>query len=126
MEEFESYVKNSFGECEEVFHEMISPDIHLDIIIVPPNDKDDYYKLITMGAGAYAMNVPKKLKRYDLRHAEYVIYLPKKWNINSSDMKDYWPIGMLKKIARVPIMADTWMGPGHTMHVGRIVPGHAK
>ena len=33
-------------------------------------------------------------------------------------MKDerwYWPIGLLKVLARLPISSDTWLGWGHTM-----------
>ena len=52
MEQYESYIEEQFGPYTEVFHELVSPDIHLDIIIVPPTDKNPYYKLITMGMGA--------------------------------------------------------------------------
>lgn len=116
LDEYEEYIRKSFGEYKEVFHEIVSPDIHLDVIIVPPSADEDYYKLITMGAGAYSMNVPSDLEQYELEHAEYVIYLPKEWDIKSDNQKDYWPIGMLKKIARLPIECDTWLSFGHTVH----------
>lgn len=116
LDEYEEYIGKTFGGYQEVFHEIVSPDIHLDVIIVPPSDDEDYYKLITMGAGAYSMNVPSELEQYELEHAEYVIYLPKEWNIKSSAQEDYWPVGMLKKIARLPIACDTWLGFGHTVH----------
>lgn len=116
LDEYEAYIKKAFGKYEEVLHEIVSPDIHLDVIIIPPSEQEDYYKLITMGAGAYAMNVPSELEQYELEHAEYVIYLPKEWNIKSNAQKDYWPIGMLKQIARIPIYCDTWLGFGHTVH----------
>ena len=44
-----------FGEVENVFHELVSPDIHVDICIVPPSEKRDYYTLVTMGMGAHRM-----------------------------------------------------------------------
>ena len=62
------------------------------------------------------MNVPSELEQYELEHAEYVIYLPKEWNLESNAQKDYWPIGMLKQIARIPIYCNTWLGFGHTVH----------
>jgi hypothetical protein len=116
LDEYEAYIQNTFGIYQNVFHEIASPDIHLDVIIVPPTDKDDYYKLITMGAGAYPMNVPEELDEFDLQHAEYVIFLPKDWNIQSKAPNDYWTIGMLKMIARYPISENTWLGNGHTLH----------
>lgn len=116
LNEYEAFIQQNFGEYREVFHEIVSPDIHLDIIIVPPTDDDPYYKLITMGMGAYAMNVPESLKGEELEHAELVLYLPKNWVIKSQDEVDYWPIRYLKILGRLPIDLDTWLGFGHTIH----------
>ena len=33
------------------------------------------------------------------------------------DEKWYWPIRLLKSLARLPIASDTWLGFGHTMAV---------
>ena len=55
------YIAQQYGEFEMVGHEVVSSDIHCDIVIVPPTQKQPYYKLVTMGAGAYKMNVPKEL-----------------------------------------------------------------
>ncbi len=112
---YEKYIMEQFGEYTEVFHEIVSPDIHLDIIIIPPTEKNNYYKLITMGMGAYKMNVPKKLKQYELERAELVLYLPPTWNIKSEKEQDYWPIRQLKILARLPIQHNTWLGYGHTI-----------
>ena len=60
-----------------MIHEIVSPDIHCDIVLVPPTDLSPYYKLVTMGAGAYKMNIPKELKSTICDRAEYVIFLPK-------------------------------------------------
>ena len=40
------------------------------------------------------------------------------WEKANEIMKDerwYWPIGLLKVLARLPISNDTWLGFGHTM-----------
>ena len=114
--EYECYIQENLGEYKEVLHEIISPDIHLDIILVPPTDEDPYYKLVTMGMGAYTMNVPEELKDKDLEYAEMVLYLPKSWNIKSTDEKDYWPIRYQKILGRLPLELNTWLGYGHTIH----------
>lgn len=116
MQEFECYIQDNFGEFKEVFHEIVSPDVHLDLVIVPPTDDDPYYKMVTMGMGAYAMNVPEELKEYELEHAEMVMYLPKSWNIKSPDETDYWPLRYMKILGRLPLEMDTWLGFGHTIH----------
>lgn len=60
-----------------------------------------------MGVGAYMMNVPKDLSSHVCSRAEYVIFLPKDWDIESDKEEDYWPIRMLKTIARLPIKLMT-------------------
>ena len=115
LEEYEKYVEKCLGEYDSVFHEMVSPDIHLDVILIPETEECPYKKLVTMGAGAYKMKVPKEFKKYNLERAEYVIYLPADWDIQSSDEKDYWPIRLLKGMARLPIYCDSWLAYGHTI-----------
>lgn len=115
LDEYEKFIMDNFGEYDEVFHEIVSPDIHLDIIIIPPTKENNYYKLITMGMGAYKMNVPNELKEYELERAELVLYLPPTWNVKSNKEEDYWPIRYLKILARLPLNCNTWLGLGHTV-----------
>ena len=115
LKRYEAYIEEQFGPYTQVFHELVSPDIHLDIIVVPPTDKNPYFKLITMGMGAYKMNIPHELQQYELERAELVLYLPPTWNINSGKEEDYWPIRQLKALARLPVQCDTWLGYGHTI-----------
>ncbi len=116
MQELDCYVQENLGECKEVFHEIFSPDVHLDIMIVQPTDEDPYYKLVTMGMGSYPMKVPEELQKENLEYAEMVLYLPKSWNMKSADEKDYWPIRYMKILGRLPLDMDTWLGYGHTIH----------
>ena len=113
--EFDAYVEKCLGYYDFVFHEIASPDIHLDVITIPPTEEHPFHKLVTMGAGAYEMNVPEQLKEQGFGHAEYVIFLPSDWNINSGDEKDYWPTRTLKMMGRLPIYEDSWLGFGHTI-----------
>lgn len=118
MSAIEQHIKNTFGEFENVFHELVSPDIHVDICVVPPSEERDYYTLVTMGMGAHRMNVPEELAEYKLERAELAIALPADWKLDQESMKDekwYWPIRLLKSLARLPIASDTWLGFGHTM-----------
>lgn len=66
LEKYDKFVREQYGDYEEVLHELISDGIYLDIIVIPPTKEEIYYKLVTMGMGAYKMNIPKKLKHYKL------------------------------------------------------------
>ncbi len=116
LDEYETFIQQNFGSYENVFHEIVSPDVHLDVIMIPPTPEKPFHKLITMGMGAYAMNIPDNLKKYGLEHAELVCYLPKDWNITSPEEKDYWPLRYLKILGRLPVEHNTWLGYGHTVH----------
>lgn len=118
MEAVEGHIQQYFGDFENVFHELASPDIHVDICVVPPSEERDYYTLVTMGMGAHRMNVPEELAEYKLERAELAIALPGNWKLKREDLKNerwYWPIRLLKTLARLPIASDTWLGFGHTM-----------
>ena len=118
METVEGHIQQYFGKFENVFHELSSPDIHVDICVVPPSKERNYYTLVTMGMGAHRMNVPKELAEYKLERAELAIALPGNWKLRHEDLKNerwYWPIRLLKTLARLPIASDTWLGFGHTM-----------
>ena len=68
--------------------------------------------------GAHRMNVPEELAEYKLERAELAIALPADWKLVQESMQDerwYWPIRLLKVLARLPIASDTWLGFGHTM-----------
>ena len=118
MEAVEAHIQQYFGKFENVFHELSSPDIHVDICVVQPSAERDYYTLVTMGMGAHRMNVPEELAEYKLERAELAIALPGNWKLKREDLKNerwYWPIRLLKALARLPIASDTWLGFGHTM-----------
>lgn len=115
LDALEEHIDTYFGESDNVFHEIASPDIHVDIFIIEPTQERNYYTLATMGMGAHRMNVPDELKEYKLERAEIVLYLPADWNVNGSEEKDYWPFRWLKILARLPIETNTWLGWGHTV-----------
>ncbi|MBR2067682.1 MAG: hypothetical protein IJ875_05430, partial [Solobacterium sp.] len=56
--EYQDYIRQTFGTFTHVFQEIRSPDIRLDLLILPPTEEREYYTIITMGAGAYRMSIP--------------------------------------------------------------------
>ena len=130
LDALEAHITKRFGKFENVYHELVSPDIHCDIAIIPPRRDHPYYTLVTMGAGAYRMNLPEDIEnRDDWCRAEYLINLPPDWKVGDADMQSeewYWPVGCLKTMARYPIDNDTWLSWGHSVEIGvkYLLPEH--
>lgn len=119
LELLEKHIETYFGEFQQVFHELASPDIHVDVYVIAPTPQKNYYTLVTGGMGAHRMNIPPELARYNVDRAEVLLCLPPDWQLQNSDEKWYWPIRWLKLLARLPIEQDTWLGWGHTVPNGR-------
>lgn len=114
IEIVEKHIEKYFGGFQNVFHEIFSPDIHVDICIIEPTPERHYYTLVTTGMGAHKMNVPEELKgKFD--RAELIMTVPADWDINSNQEKYYWVIRWMKILARLPVEQDTWLGWGHTV-----------
>jgi len=111
----DAHIQRHFGESSNVFHELISPDIHVDIYIIPPTPERGHYTLVTHGMGAHRMNVPAELAGQKLERAELLICLPPDWKLGEESEEWYWPIRWLKIMARLPINEDSWLGWGHTV-----------
>lgn len=118
MEAVEQHIKSAFGPIQNVWHEFFSPDIHVDICLIPPAEERPYYTLVTMGMGAHRMRVPEDLAEYELERAELLLALPSDWQVNDSDEQWYWPLRLLKQLARLPGEEDAWLGWGHTIDNG--------
>ena len=118
MKAVEAHIEKYFGPIDNVLHEIVSPDIHVDICLIKPTEERDYYTLVTMGMGAHKMDVPEELAEYKLERAELVIALPKDWKLNLESLHDKnwsWPLRLLKSLARLPIVRGCWFANGHTI-----------
>jgi hypothetical protein len=116
IECLEEHISRHFGLFENIYHEISSQDIHVDIAVIEPTARRNYYTLVTMGMGAHRMQVPPKLERFE--RAELLICLPPDWRLEEealSDEKWYWPLRGLKILSRLPINEQTWLGWGHTV-----------
>ncbi|MEM9724521.1 MAG: suppressor of fused domain protein [Pseudomonadota bacterium] len=129
----ESHVKATLGKHELVWHELVSPDIHVDILPVPPTAKRPFWTLITAGMSYRHMTLPAQLaaQKSEWGRAEVVIALPADWFGPRGPIKKalekpelFYPIQLLKSVARYPHNNATWLGPGHIIDRGaRLGPG---
>ena len=121
MDAVQKHIETYFGEFESIWHELVSPDIHVDICLIPPAWDRDHYTLVTMGMGAHRMAVPEELADQKLERAELAIALPSDWKLDETSLQDenwYWPLRLLKVLARLPKNTGSWLGWGHTIENG--------
>lgn len=112
-----------------VFDEIVSKRFHNDVHMIPPSEKYPFNILVTSGMSALPMNVPKGMPDRDSwAFAELCILLPPDWPLDPESLRDernYWPVRLLKDIARLPHDYSTWLGWGHTVANGDPAAGYA-
>jgi hypothetical protein len=119
IEAVEGHISRHLGEVETVYHEVISDIVHVDVHIVPTNRDRKWVTLITSGMSERPMRPPEGVENFD--YAELMLCLPATWPLSDAALKDennYWPIGGLKYLARLPHEYETWLAPGHTVPNG--------
>jgi hypothetical protein len=113
------HLESCFGAEPSVFHELVSDLVHVDVHAVPPSGDRSWTTLVTTGMAEKPMTVPEGLE--DARFAELVLALPEGWPLEQEafdDESNYWPIRLLKTLARVPHEFDTFLWYGHTVPNG--------
>ena len=115
LDVLEEHIKDNYGDFPTVFHETVSKDIIIDIACIPPTEEHNFYTLVTMGMGAHIMNIPDSLSPEENGRAELLICLPPDWKLGESSEEWFWPIALLKDLARLPINTDSWLGWGHSV-----------
>lgn len=113
------HIRRYVGQVESVFHEVVSDLVHIDVHLVPPQPNRDFVTLVTSGMSDLPMTLPAGC---DLpSYAELLLCLPSDWPLEQADFKleaNYWPIRLLKFMARVPHEYQTWLSFGHTVPHG--------
>ncbi len=129
MEDIEGHFENLFpGRESFVFHEIVSDLVHLDVHILKPTEDNNFYVMYTTGMSDKPMNLPESLQddaHKHLERAELFMLLPPTWNpgeagtlSNDIPYEEYWPIQMIKYLARFPHEYNTWFAWGHTIPNG--------
>jgi hypothetical protein len=114
-----AHIERHVGPIETVLHEIVSSHVHVDVHHVAPSAQRRYHVLVTSGMSDRAMVTPEGAAEW--RHAELLVCLPADWPVNEAafaDERHYWPVRLLKTLARFPHEFGTWLGYGHSMPNG--------
>jgi hypothetical protein len=126
LEQISDHIEKHIGKVDSVFHEIISDAVHIDVHHVPPTPERPFHTLVTSGMSDLPMNVPEEADAP--RHLELMVTLPENWQVSQEAFEDecfYWPVRMLKFLARFPHKYNTWLGWGHTIPNGDPPNGYA-
>lgn len=121
-EQIQEFVNKNIGKVAGIFHEVASEYVHLDVIIIEPSENQPNYMLITSGMSDKPMNFPFQVNSDTEQHLELIMTLPGDWKLDLKNEKYYWPIRVLKTLARFPHQYNTYLGYGHTMQNGDYEP----
>lgn len=128
IEQLSNHIEAHLGPIKMVYHELISPYVHVDVHHVAPTPERPWHVLVTTGMSAKPMATPAEVPD-DWRHAELLVSLPADWEISEAAFKDerhYWPIRLLKQLARLPHQYETWLGFGHSIPNGHPAVPYAR
>ncbi len=113
------HIEQHIGPIDYVYRELVSEYVHIDIHRVPPQKHRPFYTLVTSGMSERPMTVPDGAE--SLQFTELMMCLPPHWRLNMEDFRDerhYWPIRLLKVLARLPHEFHTWLGLSHSIPNG--------
>ncbi len=94
----------------------------IDLNIMYPIDDEPYYVLYTQGMSNVDMILPEGVESEfpEFKRAELFMMLPDTWDIKNMvstfpKHESYWPMQLMRMIARYHYEFFTWVAPGYTM-----------
>lgn len=117
MEAITNHFDRHVGDLGMVYHEIVSDAVHIDVYTVPDVPGRDFIALYTTGMSA----LPMPGASPDEAYAELFVLLPKDWPLEDEELKrdeNFWPLQMMKAMARVPTDYGAAIKPGISMPNG--------
>jgi hypothetical protein len=119
IEQISAHIERHLGPVDSVFHEIVSDTVHIDVHVVKPTSDFPFVRLVTSGMSDLPMTTPDNPSIP--RFAELLVTLPVDWKLDQESLQEevwYWPVRLLKSLARLPHKYQTWLGKGHTIPNG--------
>ena len=114
-----AHIEHHLGPISNVLHEIVSDTVQVDIHVVPPCGDCPNTRLVTSGMSDLPMQLPDDVEVSP--YLELMLTLPGDWPLDREQLQDernYWPIRLLKTLARLPHKHNTWLGLTHTVPNG--------
>jgi len=114
-----NHIEQNIGEVSLVLDERESSLVHIALQVVAPTQEANFYTVVTAGMSDKPMTAPPSAAPF--KYAELLICLPPWWPMTMEALakdENYWPLALLKKLARYPHRHNTWLFYGHTVPNG--------
>ena len=111
-----SHAETYIGKVKFTYHENVPNQEPIDIVVVSPTPRFNFYTILTAGMSDFAMEPPNTYK--DKIYSELLICLPPDWKMSEFDWleeKWFWPISLLRFLASYPEEYETWLWRNHTI-----------
>ena len=115
----EAHIERFLGKPALFIREPAIVNDGFDLHVLPPSMLYPFYTLVTVGMSDLAMPTPLGAETF--RHAEMLLALPSSWPMDTQAWQqetNYWPIRLVRALARMPYLKDTWVRPGYTLAHG--------
>lgn len=115
----EQHVSQHLGKEGQVYHELISDIVPIDLHILPPRPERNFFTIVTSGMSYLPMLAPPD--RRDCSYSELLLCLPPTWLVLTGEYQEeryWWPFRLLKSLARFPHEYNRWLWSGHTVPNG--------
>jgi hypothetical protein len=113
-----AHVQGHLGPVADVLHQIVSPWVHVDVLVAAPTQQRPFHTLVTCGMAERAM-VPWEPDPA-LEYAELVLALPSDWPLQAPE--GGWPLKLLQDTAELPHRFQTWLHLAHTVPNGAPKP----
>jgi hypothetical protein len=113
------HVRRQIGPIDALFYDVGTAEPRVDLAHVRSTPRRPYEVVVTSGMSALPMAVPATAPQ--LAYADVLALLPRDWPIDQTEWRDeraYWPIRLLRTLARYPHQTGSWLGFGHTVGNG--------
>ena len=113
------YLEERLGPIAGTFRDSTPRAGSIDVVQIPPTEKRPWRALVTVGMSRRPMAVPAEVAASP--HLELLFALPADWPAEESEFQrpaNFWPVQVLRALARLPHDAGSWLASGHVVPNG--------
>lgn len=112
-----NHIETYYGAIDKIMYGVVSEGIYMNLALILPTEEKKYYQIVTIGMGAYQMELPEEKVERDGEdnRIELMLTLPEDWNFSSKEEKDIWSLRWMEILAMIPIKQNTWLGWGSSI-----------